>query len=264
MNCAAFGATEATAVASTNTKTGNSAVASNCGSWRPRSARIHNSAFSDGDQRQVEAVDHRDHAIEPIAAVEAVGHRQDDDREQKKQIEEHHAAPGFRRHRKPPVMAEPEQAGDDEADRQRDDRLRIDANQVDPGRRLLEAAGFRQIIGEQRHGNAEDGVAQHLQPAHFEKIGLRQWGPLSHQSVVAFASLRLCRTRFDLTVSRGWPRVARQGEAWCGRPGSNRHSPFEPRDFLTSYGFRRLARVQMRTGPFVVWTIPSPLVHSRL
>jgi len=88
-------------------------------------------------------------------------------------------APGFRRHRKPPVMAEPEQAGDDEADRQRDDRLRIDANQVDPVRRLFEAAGFRQIIGEQRHGNAEDGVAQHLQPAHFEKIGLRQICPLA-------------------------------------------------------------------------------------
>ena len=46
MNCAAFGATKAVAVPSTNTKTGNSAVASNCGSWRPRSARTHSSAFS--------------------------------------------------------------------------------------------------------------------------------------------------------------------------------------------------------------------------
>ena len=127
----------------------------------------------------MEAIDHRDHAIEPIAAVEAVGHRQDDDRQQKEQIEEHHATPGLRRHRKPPVMAEPEQAGDDEADRQRDDGLRVDVNQTDPGGRLLETAGFRQIIGEQRHGNAEDGVAQHLQPAHFEKMGLWQWGPRS-------------------------------------------------------------------------------------
>ena len=190
----------------------------------------------------MEAVNHRDHAIEPVAAVEAVGHRQDDDREQKKQIQEHHAAPGFRRHRKPPVMAEPEQAGDDEADRQRDDRLRIDANQVDPGGRLLEAAGFRQIIGEQRHGNAEDGVAQHLQPAHFEKMGLRQCAPLASpvRRRFRFAQAMPDTLRPDgLRVAA--PRVARQGEAWCGRPGSNRHSPFEPRDFLTSYGFRRLA-----------------------
>jgi len=35
-------------------------------------------------------------------------------------------------------------------------------------------------------------------------------------------------------------------EGWCGRPGSNRHSPFEPRDFLTSYGFRRLAVARKR------------------
>ena len=123
--------------------------------------------------------------------------------EQKKQIEEHHAAAAFRRHRKPPVMAEPEQAGDDEADRQRDDRLRIDANQVHPVRRLGEAAGLRQIIGEQRHGNAEDGVAQHLQPAHFEKTGLRQCAPPPHQSVFAFAALKLRRTRSDLRSSRG-------------------------------------------------------------
>jgi hypothetical protein len=33
---------------------------------------------------------------------------------------------------------------------------------------------------------------------------------------------------------------------WCGRPGSNRHSSFEPRDFLTSYGFRRLAWARSR------------------
>ena len=33
---------------------------------------------------------------------------------------------------------------------------------------------------------------------------------------------------------------------WCGRPGSNRHSSFEPRDFLTSYGFGRLAWARWR------------------
>ena len=124
----------------------------------------------------MDSVDDRHHAIEPVAAVKSVGHRQDDDREQKKQIEEHHAAAGLRRHREPAVMAEPEQSGDDEGDRQRDHRLRIDAHEVDPAGRVLEARGLRQVIGQQRHGNAEDGVAQHFQPAHFEQMRLRQNG----------------------------------------------------------------------------------------
>ncbi len=63
--------------------------------------------------------------------------------------------------------------------------LGIDVNQTHPGRRLLETAGFRQIIGEQRHGNAEDGVAQHLQPAHFEKMDLRQYVPVVTSPVTA-------------------------------------------------------------------------------
>lgn len=33
---------------------------------------------------------------------------------------------------------------------------------------------------------------------------------------------------------------------WCGRPGSNGHSSFEPRDFLTSCGFRRRALARSR------------------
>jgi hypothetical protein len=45
---------------------------------------------------------------------------------------------------------------------------------------------------------------------------------------------------------------------WCGRPDSNRHSDFSPRDFHTSYGFRRPASARSRIGVFVVWTIPSP------
>src|SRR6266702_3601899 len=32
-------------------------------------------------------------------------------------------------------------------------------------------------VGEQRHGNAEDRVAQHFQPAHFERTDLRQICP---------------------------------------------------------------------------------------
>src|SRR5206468_430601 len=37
---------------------------------------------------------------------------------------------------------------------------------------------------------------------------LRQWGPQSYQSVVAFAALKLRRTRFDLEVS-AWLRHAK-------------------------------------------------------
>ena len=110
-----------------------------------------------------------------------------------------------RRQRQPAVMAEPEYTGDHEADRQRDDGLGVDVNQTHPCRRLLETAGFRQIIGEQRHGNAEDGVAQHLKPAHFEKMDLRQWGPRSHQSVVALAELKLRRSASTLRAPRGLP-----------------------------------------------------------
>ena len=179
--------------------------------------------------------------------------------EQKKQIEKHHASAAFRSNCEPAVMAEPEHAGDDEADHQCDDRLRINAHQVVPARRLGEAGGLWQIIGEQRHGNAEDGVAQHFQPAHFEKTDLRQYDPpspspssLSLCSSYAghaptWRSSRGCATRspsaFHASPVRlrfrcaqatpdtprpdglgvAAPRVARQGEAWCGRWDSNPH-----------------------------------------
>ncbi len=80
MNCAAFGATKATPVASTNTNTGNSAVTIELRIVAAAQRENPQQRIHDGDHRQVEAVDHGDHAIEPIAAVEAVGHRQDDDR----------------------------------------------------------------------------------------------------------------------------------------------------------------------------------------
>ena len=63
--------------------------------------------------------------------------------------------------------------------------------------------------------------------------------------------------------------------AWCGRPGSNRHRPFGPRDFRTDYGFRRrawrsaarrrvcgldytftLARPRLRCRPSSLYTFP--------
>ena len=40
---------------------------------------------------------------------------------------------------------------------------------------------------------------------------------------------------------------------WCGRPDSNRHSSFEPRDFHTNYGFRRLASAFSRM-PACLWS----------
>ena len=44
-----------------------------------------------GDRREMQAIEHRNRAAQPVAAVEAVGHRQQDDRQQKKQIEDHRA-----------------------------------------------------------------------------------------------------------------------------------------------------------------------------
>ena len=54
------------------------------------------------------------------------------------------------------------------------DWLRVDASEVTPTRRIRETSGLGQVVGEQRHGNSEDRVAQHFQPAHFEKTGLLQ------------------------------------------------------------------------------------------
>jgi len=45
---------------------------------------------------------------------------------------------------------------------------------------------------------------------------------------------------------------------WCGRPASNRHSPFGPTDFHTRYGFRRPILCACAQDGFGVWTIPSP------
>jgi hypothetical protein len=45
---------------------------------------------------------------------------------------------------------------------------------------------------------------------------------------------------------------------WCGRPDLNRHSSFEPRDFLTTSAFAAAPRRVGAFGSFVVWTIPSP------
>ena len=51
-----------------------------------------------------------------------------------------------------------------------------------------------------------------------------KWGEAASPSVVAFAALKLCRTRFAQMVSGvAAPRVARLGEAWCGRWESNPH-----------------------------------------
>src|SRR5947199_7421678 len=120
----------------------------------------------------MEAVGYCDDAIEPIHAVKSIRHRKHDDRQQEDQIEEDFAAAAFWREGEPPMMAEPKHAGDDKADRKCDDRLCVGIDEVYPARRVREPAGLRQIIGEQRHRNAEDGVAQRLQSAHFETTDL--------------------------------------------------------------------------------------------
>jgi len=125
-----------------------------------------------GDDGQMDAVNHGDNAVEPIDAVKAVGDGKHDDRQQEDQIEKHFAPAALWRDGEPPMMAEPEQTGDNEADHQRDQRLRVGVDQIDPGRRIRKPARLRQVIGEQRHRNAEDRVAQRLQPAHFEKTDL--------------------------------------------------------------------------------------------
>jgi hypothetical protein len=145
----------------------------------------------------MEAVAYCDDAIEPIHAVKSIRHRKHNNRQQEDQIEEYHAAAGFRRNREPAVMAEPEHAGNNEADRERYDWLRVDASEVTPTRRIRETSGLGQVVGEQRHGNAEDRVAQHFQPAHFEKTGLLQRrSPLKaagHETRTCFQLLD-CRT----------------------------------------------------------------------
>src|SRR3954454_24184142 len=120
-----------------------------------------------------------DDAIEPICAVKSIRHRKHDDRQQADEIEEDFAAAAFRREGEPPMMAQPKHAGDDEADHQRDDRLRVGIYKVYPDGRVGEASGLRQIIGKQRHRNSKDGVAQRLQSAHFEKTDLLQAHSLS-------------------------------------------------------------------------------------
>src|SRR3954447_2865244 len=122
----------------------------------------------------MEAVAYCDDAIEPIRAVKSVRYRKHDDRQQKDEIEENFAAAAFRRECEPPMMAKPKHAGYNKADHQRDDRLSVGIYKVYPDRRVREPAGLRQIIGEQRHCNTEDGVAQSLQSAHFEKTDLLQ------------------------------------------------------------------------------------------
>ena len=136
MNCATNGATAAITVPNTSAKTGKIAVASNSGLRRPRSARIHSSAFSAAMTVRWNAVNHGDDAVEPIHAVKSIRHRKHDDRQQEDQIEEDFAAAAFRRNRKPPMMAEPKHARDNEADHQRDDRLRVGVDQIDPGSAL--------------------------------------------------------------------------------------------------------------------------------
>ena len=107
----------------------------------------------------METVAYCDDAIEPIHAVKSIRHRKHDNRQQEDQVEEDFAAAAFRRESESPMMAEPKHAGHDKTDDQRDDRLCVGIHKLRPGRRVREPAGLRQIVCEQGHRNAEDGVA---------------------------------------------------------------------------------------------------------
>ncbi|MEY9886089.1 hypothetical protein ABIA43_007623 [Bradyrhizobium sp. USDA 328] len=88
-----------------------------------------------------------------------------------------------------PVMADPEHAGDDEAERKAYQLARIDPGKVVPVRRAGEHRRLGQIVGQQRHGDTENGVAERFQPSHLELVGLElghlghgvrwNWGPSS-------------------------------------------------------------------------------------
>ncbi|MGY3111715.1 hypothetical protein ACVWW7_008342 [Bradyrhizobium sp. LM6.9] len=57
-------------------------------------------------------------------------------------------------------MADPEHAGDDEAEREAGELAGIDPGEIVPVGRAGEDGGFRQVVGQQRHGDAKDGVAE--------------------------------------------------------------------------------------------------------
>src|SRR5450755_2614216 len=138
------------------------------------------------DRGQVQAVEHGDRAAQPVAAVEAVGYGQQDNRQQEEQVEKNDATAAMGIPRQPAVVTEPEQSGDDEAEDEPGEPSRIKMIEVDPvrqtlyefagrvgpARQALELAGLGQVIGEQGHGNAKNGVAQRFQPAHLEMVGV--------------------------------------------------------------------------------------------
>src|SRR5215207_2437438 len=86
--------------------------------------------------------------------------------------------------------------------------------------------------------------------------------PQSHQSVVAFASLRLCRTRFALTVSHGCATRSPSGRSVVRAAG------LEPAQRLLTEGFSYLLRLsppKPRTfvhGP--VWGLDYTFTITRL
>ena len=119
----------------------------------------------------MQSVEDGDGAAETKIAVEPVRDRQQDDRQQEEQIEQDDPAPRLGLPRQPPVMADPEHAGDDETEREAGEFAGIDMGEFTPARRGREDRGLGQVVGEQRHRDAEDGVAQRLEPPHLEQVG---------------------------------------------------------------------------------------------
>jgi hypothetical protein len=128
------------------------------------------------DDREVKPVEHRDHAAVSVSAIEPVGRRQQNDRQQEDGVKKDDRATRFGLSRESAVMAEPEHAGNDKAQHQSEQPCGIEVVDFGPARRVRKLSRARQIIGKQGHGHAENGVAQRFQPAHFEMVG----GPFCH------------------------------------------------------------------------------------
>jgi hypothetical protein len=171
MNFAYCGATAATAVPGSSITSGAKApnelgtrmLAAGCEPPKP--------AIEACDRAQVQAIEHGDRAAIAIVAIEPRGHGKQNNREQEKQVDKHDAAMRNGLPGESPVMADPENASNDEAQHQRDQPSGIDIVELGPARRRGELRGARQVIGEQGHGHTEDGVAERFQPPHLEIVG---------------------------------------------------------------------------------------------
>src|SRR5579872_5231785 len=69
-------------------------------------------------------------------------------------------------------MAEPEDPRDHERENESGHPPRVKLVEIGPAWQFLELTALRQVVGEQRHRDTEDGVAERFQPAHFKMVGV--------------------------------------------------------------------------------------------